>query len=318
MSGFSPERKLELRQKAALRRHELERFPVHAVGLLAISDLDQLQDWRMLVAAINANKGLRKQLERILEEINDQFDGPHRPRSPGNQVYAYMHFVLDGKVNIQPWWSKVDRALWVEWGFEVPAGKTRPPYIQIYRRFVELEGYWERIRALSETAIRIARSREQRIGQLQMVDGTEQITSAALYHVCQPGECPTGRAGERIGRIGKQPRHLKLNAEDATAHRHAAEQHPRAVDMEKLVDDPAFRDILAGKIDDAYIVQGDGRKPAVLRFRTSSGHWWETRDIFAGVRYYASMNGGLGKFWHAETVEVMQHEDCASLNAQVG
>jgi hypothetical protein len=302
------ERERELRMVAAMRRAKLERFPVHAVGLLDISGLDQVQGWRWIVRAIENTPQLHDALQQLLYDIEHQHEGPHRPRKPGNQIYAYFHFALSGKVNIEPWHDKVEPALFAEWGFEIPDGQERPPYHRLYDRFCELEEFWERIRELAEIAIAIAAGREPRVGHLTMADGTEQITSAALYHVCQPGQCPTGRAGERVGGIGQQPRGMKLGAEEAADHRHAADEHPRTVNMEKLVADEALRDLLAGKIDDARIVPAEGRKPARLRFRTSSGHWWETRDLFAGVRYYAGKNGAHGKFWHGKLqVKIVDH-----------
>lgn len=302
------ERERELRAVAAMRRQRLERFPVHAVGLLDISGLDQVQSWRWAWRAIETTPVLKEAADQLLYDIEHQHEGPHRPRKSGNHLAAYFCFALSGKVNIEPWHDKVETSLWVEWGFEIPEGAERPAYSLIYSRFCELEDYWVRIREMAEIAIAIAAGQEPRIGHLTMVDGTEQITSAALYHVCQPGQCPTDRAGERVAGIGQQPRSMKLGAEEAADWRHAAEEHPRTVNMEKLVADEALRDLLAGKIDDARLVPAHGRKPVRLRFRTASGHWWETRDMFAGVRYYAGKNGAHGKFWHGKLqIKVIDH-----------
>lgn len=291
-------REAELRETAAELRSKLERYPTHLPRLLDISGIRQLHDQRFLMRTIQSTPRLRKKREAIDKAIADQHHGPHRPRKGGDTIAAYMNFTLSAHVDIEPWWAKVDVSLWREWLFEFDNDEG-PPYARLYSRFAELENFWEELRDLAEEAIRICAERDPRIGQLTTLDGTEQITTAALYHVCTIEECPTGRGGENVaGAYGKQPRDMKLSSDDATECRHDAEDHRIPEDHEHLVRDEALRDLLAGKIDDAYIVPAEGRKPERLRFRTSSGHWWETRDRFAGVRYYAAKNGGRGKFWH--------------------
>lgn len=297
------------RERSAALRKALDAFPVHAPRLLDISGLRQLLDTRFLMRVVNETPRLRKKRDAIVEKIATRHRGYHRPRKAGDTLIAFMEFTLSNHADLEPWATSIKAPQWREWGWEFDEDEGGPPYLRVYRRFTELEDFWEDIQELAQEAIRICAERDPRIGYLMTLDGTEQITTAALYHVCEEGECPTGRAGKNVGgAIGRHPRGMKATAEEATDYRHEAEDFHIPLDHEHLVADEAFRDLLAGKINDVKIVTRDGRKPERMRFRTTSGHWWETRDRFAGVRYYEGKNGGRGKFWHGRLqVKLVDH-----------
>lgn len=203
---------------------------------------------------------------------------PHRwgrRREPGHWALMYLTFVISGQVDVEPWWSASDDALWRHAGFT-----ARPGYTTTYERFRELETFAEAFDEAAGALIALARGREPRIGAHVHVDSTESETHAGLVHDCRHGDdCPNETG---VGR--KAP---------ARPERAPTDDHRRVRHDEDEADEDAPR---AGDGISRRELWTDGAGRKYLRLRIGE-HWYRTLDLTAGARAYSGP-GGAYRFWH--------------------
>lgn len=283
----------KFRREAADRRRELPNIPPHAVGLMEVGDKVELKTSRTFQRAINSIPHVSKRVNDFREFVRNQHPGPHRPWMPGDFFIVFLTFTLSTHVDVMPFYTSVSDETWRRWGY---AG--RPSYDTVRRQFIAMEEHWDEVRAITDLVIAHASAREDRICQLVHFDGTPKMTSAPLYHVCEEGECPTGRAGEGMRdwarssrrRLRRSNREDTLTPNEASAAKHASqepEEWVEDVDDPNLVEDLA--DLREGKLD--YEDLGDG----YVRFKSGTGHVYETRARWSSMRHY--VGGKDGKTW---------------------
>lgn len=294
----------KLRKQAAQRRRDLPNIPPHLPGLMEVHDKVDLKHWRTFQRAINAVPHLAVRVNRFREEVRNECKGPHRPRMAGDFFIAYLAFTISEHVDIMPFYTATDDETWRRWGYV-----GRPSYHTVYRQFVAMEKYWEQVCEIAGLVIAHACGHSDRIGQLVHFDGTPQMKSAPLYHMCKEGECPTGSAGHgmRDWARGSQRRERRGNREEtltpneASAAKHASQEPDEwleEVDDPNLVED--LRALMERKLDHEELDDG------WVRFRSSTGHVYETRDPFASIRHY--VGGQDGKTWHGKLqVKLVDH-----------
>lgn len=301
----------KLRREAAKRRKELPNIPPHAVDLMHVHDKVELKDWRTFQRAINSIPHLAKRVNDFREMMRNQHPGPHRPWMPGDFFIAFLTFTLSKHADVLPFYTSVSDETWKRWGY---AG--RPSYATVRRQFIAMEKHWKEVRAIADLVIAHACRHSDRICQLVHFDGTPQMKSAPLYHVCEEGQCPTNRAGQGMRDWARSDRRRRrgdredtMTPNEASAAKHAAGEVDEWV--EEVEDPNLVEDLVAltqGKLD--YEKLDDG----YVRFTSSVGHVYETRDAWSSTRRYAV--GDDGKTWHGKLqVKAVDHFTGAVLAA---
>ena len=155
--------------------------PSQLTGATAFSKQGKIRGTRWLFETIERLPWVAEALAEV--EIDHNWG---RRREPGRWAWMFLDFVTSDSVDLQPWYDKVDLAIWQLAGFT-----HKPSYPTVYERFTELEPRWPQYEAAAGKLIQNAISRDRRVGAYVHVDSTEAETHAAFVHDCTVEEgCP--------------------------------------------------------------------------------------------------------------------------------
>lgn len=268
-----------------------------------------LKDWRVILPTIMAQPWWPVLRDEVFtgcarrENAWRTRDGkrkPHRPMVIPEVFLAWVAFSLSSEVDLHPWVeSESDEEMW-EW-LGVPRrhdGARRPSYDVVYDQFRKLYPLLSALRLVTDDLAKLIVKRVPEFMVDVAIDGTEWAVAAQLYHDCDEGDCPLGKAGKNLGKYAKGPLH-NMTSEQAAAMRADAVDagEDSIVGAQEAVGDAADR--VSGDVREAYRVQrqtGNGLR-WYLRIKTTAGHWFLIRDVGAGIRMYERKDGHVINSW---------------------